>query len=139
MQTLPTAFVRPWPAKEIELYEAGHSLNEIAELLGVTGRTIRRRLQGCIQLRRAARGYCSICGKQVSSPRTRAHKACLRTNPRPAPRPCEQCDKQFTPHPEKLARGAGRFCAPACWNLWRTGRPPLTDETGRRPGWRASS
>jgi len=114
----------------VELYKAGATPAEIAELASVSSRTINRRLAAAaVPLRPRGRPRtrprlrCTVCRKPTDG-RTRTHRAC-RTPlyPEPEPRPCEQCGTSFTPDPVKVARGAGRFHTYKCWNDWRAGRP----------------
>ena len=141
----PTA-VTPWPGELLDLYASGLNSHEVGACLGISYRTVLRRIHEAGGTTRRAgpprlpRGKCPICEKRLTALGTTAHAACLRRYPKSRPRMCEcGCGTLFVPTPERVARGAGRFATSACWARWRTGRPQLQDAQGRRIGWRAAA
>ncbi len=116
-------------------YLAGENVGAIAAAFGRSQGNLRKHLRragvpirppGARRLHPRELRQCPRCGRMFETvlapgrePRPKNH---CRKYPPPTPRPCEQCGRLFAPDPEKLARGAGRFCTYTCWNAWRTGR-----------------
>jgi hypothetical protein len=123
-QKKPRAPIDPSIARR---YLEGESLAALAEELAIKKRTLSKRLHagGVPSRYPLPRPVCPACGKRVSSRKTRLCRDCSRRYPPPKPRVCELegCGRIFVPQASKVARGAGRFCSYAHWNLWRTGRP----------------
>lgn len=104
-------------------YLEGASSAELGAELGITSRTLRRRLRHAgVPLRPPA--ICEGCGKRVRR-KTRLCHECRRLYPKPTARVCELegCDVFFTPPGARVARGGGRFCCYSHWNEWRRGKP----------------
>jgi hypothetical protein len=95
-------------------YLSGMTVEEIAERLGFYWLTIHKDL------------------KQLDVPRRDRR----RKHPRPAERTCARdgCSVRFTPTPNQLQRGAGRYCTKACADVAKRLHPLPAERECARPG-----
>jgi transposase len=130
------------------LHEEGRSASEIAAVLGLSARTVLRRLgrvgvvfsrrhvdererQRIAELYLAGNSQSEVArllGWAKVTIRLHLDRAGIERRPprcSQPPRECElaRCKTTFVPEADKVRRGAGRFCSYPCWNEWRTGKP----------------